>query len=188
MEIAAKANVIDFLFLILGLRIVYIAVSRGFIRESFKITGLLLGSFFAFQYYSFFSNNINLQIPFLNREYLYFLSFLTIFLGIGMAFSLLRLMITVLFKKKETSSSRSKWGLVLMGGFRAVFLSSIIIFLLSLSPLNPTYYQKSISCSIFKNVAAKIYLASFRIYKKFNSKSISNNKVKEYCESFDIRE
>jgi len=183
MEIAARANVIDFLFLILGLRIVYVAVSRGFIRESFKIAGLLLGSFFAFQYYSFFSNNINLQIPFLNREYLYFLSFLTIFLGIGIVISLLRLMITVLFKKKE-ASSRSKWGLVLMGGFRAVFLSSIIIFLLFLSPLNPAYYQQSISCSIFKNVAARIYLVSFGVYKKFNSKLIVNNKVKEYYESF----
>ena len=179
MEIPARAEFIDLIFLILCLRIIYISVSRGIVQESFKLIGLLVASFFAFHYYSLLGDAIQNKISFLNREYLYFTSFLLILLGVRTVFNLLRLIVTLLFKIGHASPTE-RWLGLFLGGVRAVFLSSIIIFLLVLSPLNPKYFSNSLSYAFFKNIAPKIYLLSYNLYSKFNSSSVSNEEVERY--------
>jgi uncharacterized membrane protein required for colicin V production len=181
MEITARAALIDLFFLILCLRIIYISVSKGALQEFFKALGLLLSALFAFHFYSFLGKSINDKIAFLSKEYLYFFSFLAIFLGIGAIFNLLRLIAALLFKQ-EVVPRPQRWAGFFIGVFRASFLSSIIFFLLYLSPLNSQYFNDTVSYKVFKQIAPKIYLLSFKIYNKFDKQAEINKEVEVYYE------
>lgn len=173
---------IDLFFLIICLRVIYTSISQGIIKESFRTLGLLMGAFFAFHYYFYLFNLIGKRILFLNREYFLFYSFLLIFLGVGVIFTLTRLIVTSFFKKREIPV-RERVFLLGTGFFRASFLSSVIIFLLYLSPLDSKYFCHSISYRVFKNIGPKIYLESFRAYNKLNSEVIVNKEVEKYYEA-----
>ena len=181
MEISGSQTLIDLLFLILCLRVIYISISRGIIRENFKIGGLLLGSFFAFQYYSSLADSISDKIPFLNRGYFLLFSFLLILLGIRLIFTLFRLIVTFFFKKDEVYL-KERVLLFFLGAFRASLVGSIIFFALYLSPLDSKYFCHSISYSVFKNIGPKIYLIAFKVYDKVSPKILVNKEVEEYYE------
>jgi len=183
MEIFERVRFIDLFFLILCLRIIYISILKGLVCEGFKVAGLLVGSLLAFQYYPFLTGKItNLRILSLNTNYISFICFLAILLGVGIVFSLLRLVVTILLKDREISVAERRL-LFFIGGFRAAFLASVIIFLLHLSPLNSQYFSKGMSHGAFKKIAPKIYLGVFRIYSKFDSRTTLNSEVRDYCES-----
>lgn len=182
MEISGSQTFIDSLFLILCLRVIYISISRGIIRENFKIGGLLLGSFFAFQYYFSLADSLSDKIPFLNRGYFLLFSFLLILLGIRLVFIIARLIVTFFFKRDEIYF-KERVLLFFLGAFRASLIGSIILFSLYLSPLDSKYFRHSISYSIFKNVGPKIYLVAFRGYDKISSKIVINKEVEEYYEA-----
>jgi len=182
MEISGNQVLIDLLFLILCLRVIYISISRGIVRENFKIGGLLLGSFFAFQYYSSLADSISDKIPFLSRGYFFLFSFLLILLGIRLTCTLFRLIVSFFFKRDEIYL-KEKILLFFLGAFRASLIGSIIFFLLYLSPLDSKYFCHSISYSVFKNIGPKIYLIAFKVYDKASSKIVVNKEVEEYYEA-----
>jgi uncharacterized membrane protein required for colicin V production len=182
MQISGWQVVIDIFFLILCLGITYIAVSRGIVSEIFRIAGLLAGLFFAFQYFSFLGDSVKNKIGLFNKEYLYLFSFLLIFLGIGAVFGLARLIVTFLFKR-ETLSLRERWLCFFLGVCRAVFLSSVIIFVLQLSPVKPRYLTNTISYNIFMPIAPKAYCLSFRIYQRFDEKAVLSKEAEKYCQA-----
>jgi len=182
MEISGSQTVIDLVFLILCLRVVYVSISRGIVCESFKLAGLLLGSFFAFHYYSSLADKISDKIPFLSREYFLLFSFLLILLGVRLIFTLSRLIVTFFFKKDEVYF-KERVMVFFLGAFRASLIGSTIFFALYLSPLDSKHFCHSISYSIFKNVGPKIYLAAFKVYDKFGSKIVVNKEVEEYYEA-----
>ena len=173
---------IDLIFLIICLRVIYISISQGILRESFKIIGLFFGAFFAFQYYLSLSESIGKKIPFLSPEYFLFLSFLLVLLGVGLVFAFAGLIAVSLFGKKKTSL-KEKLLSFFLGAFRASFLVSVIIFLLHLSPLDSKHFCHTIAYSITKNIGPKIYLMSFKMYNKFNPKAALNKEVEEYYEA-----
>ena len=141
-----------------------------------------MGSLFAFHYYSYLSGIISKKIPFLSKEYFLFFSFLLIFLGVGLIFTLIRLIVTSFFKKSEIYLKERL--LVLgTGVFRALFLASVLIFSLHLSPLDSKHFCHSISYSIFKDIGPKIYLTSFKVYNKLNPEVTVNKEVEEYYET-----
>ncbi len=181
MEISGSQTLIDLVFLILCLRVVYISMSRGIISESFKLTGLLLGSFFAFHYYSFLADKISDKIPFLGRGYFLLFSFLLILLGVRLIFSLSRLILTFFFKRGEVGLKERRV-LFFLGVFRAFLIGSIIFFSLYLSPLDSKRFCHSISYSISKNVGPGIYLVAFKVYDKLSPRIVVNKEVKNYYE------
>jgi len=182
MGISGSQTFIDLIFLILCLRVVYIAISRGIVSESFKLVGLLLGSFFAFHYYFLLANKISDTIPFLSREYFLLFSFLLILLGIRLIFTLSRLIVTFFFKKDQVYFKK-RVVLLFLGAFRASLIGSIVFFSLYLSPLDSRHFCHSISYSIFKNVGPKIYLIAFKGYDKISPKILVNKEIKEYYEA-----
>ena len=182
MKIFGSQIFIDLVFLILCLRVIYISISRGIVREIFKLTGLFLGSFFAFHYYFSLANNISDKIPFLNREYFLLFSFLVILLGVRLIFTFSRL-ITAFFFKREEICLKERVALFFLGAFRTSLLGSVIFFSLYLSPLDSKYFCHSISYSIFKNIGPKIYLTAFKIYDKISFKTVVNKEVEEYYEA-----
>lgn len=182
MEISGSQAFIDLFFLILLLRIICIAVLKGVLRESFKVAGLLVGSLIAFQHYSIFADKVTQKILFLNKGSLYFLSFLLILLAIQAVFIFLRVIVCCIHKKEEISLPERRLAFFI-GAARAIFTSSIVIFMMYLSPLNVRYFNKSISYNIFKNIAPKAYLMSFGVYTNINKGVILNKEVKEYYET-----
>jgi len=180
MEVAVNADLIDLFFLILCLRVIYISIAKGVVCEGFKIAGLLLGAFFAFQFHSFYEAS-NFKVAFLNNKYLEFISFASIFLSVNGIFSLLRLIVTSLFKRKDIPLGE-RWALLFVGGARAAFLLSLIIFLLHLSPLDSKYFTQSISYGMFKGVAPRYYLITFGMYKSFYPEANLSQRVEEYLE------
>ena len=182
MEELFSRIIIDLFVLIICLRAIYIAVSRGILRESFRAAGLLTSSLIAFHYHSYLSGIISRKIPFLSKEYFLLFSFLLIFLGVGLISTLLRLIVTSFFKKREIYF-KERLVLLVIGGFRALFLASIIIFLLHLSPLDSKRFCHSISYSISKNVGPKIYLLFLETYNKLDPEIRVNKEVEEYYET-----
>ena len=172
---------IDLFFLIICLRVIYISISRGVLRESFKIIGLFFGSFFAFQYYFSLSDSISKKISFLNKEYFLFGSFFLILLGVGLVFAFTGLIAAFLFRKKEMCPKERLLSFF-FGAFRASFLVSVILFLLHLSPLDSKHFCHTIAYNITKNIGPKIYLMSFKMYNKFNPEAAVNKEVEEYYE------
>jgi len=174
--------IIDIFFLILCLRIIYIAVSRGIVSEGFKLIGTLLGGLCAFRWYKFLDTYTG-RVPFLNRQYLDFISFLAIFLSIHAIISLIRFIITSLFKRKEIPV-KERWISLFVGMVRAVFLSSVFVFMMHLSSPNPQYLTQSKSTRIFKNIAPKIYLVVARTMSGASGEeSLTNKEVREYYET-----
>ncbi|UCC95168.1 MAG: CvpA family protein [Candidatus Omnitrophota bacterium] len=182
MEAIKRVGLIDFLFLLLVLRIGYIAVSKGVTAEIFKTLGISIGSFFAFQYYPSLAEQINKKVIILNKAYLDAISFLLIFIGIVGIFSLLRRMVAFLVHKKEISLQERRVSLC-VGILRYAFFSSAMIFFLYLSPLNPEHFEKSISFKLFKNIAPKMYLTGMSFYNKFEPAIVTNKEVKKYYEA-----
>ena len=179
MEVIFKAEFIDLFFLILCLRVIYISISRGLISENFKIAGILFSSFFAFQYFAFLGDVLQNKVFFLNVEYLHLASFILIFFATYTVFGLVRLIVTLLCRKRESSIGKN-WLLLCMGVFRAIFLSSVIIFVLCLSPLDSKHFRNSISFNLFSDVAPNIYFISLGTYNLINPEAVLNSKVEEY--------
>ena len=182
MGVFTQANFIDLFFLILCLRIIYIAVSRGALREGFKLMGLLAGSLCAFHFYVLIAQRLSSKLTFLKEESLFFVSFFGILSSVVLIFVLLRLIATSLFKL-NTISSGERWLLLLAGFFRAAFLISIILFLYYLSPAYSRQNQLGISYKAFKNFAPKVYSATFSVFKKINGNIKLNKEVGLYHET-----
>ncbi|MCF7893732.1 MAG: CvpA family protein [Candidatus Omnitrophica bacterium] len=179
MDIAGRPEIIDILFLILFLRIIYVAASRGVLREFCKVAGLISATFFAFHFYSNLTELIKAKISFINPNYLYFVSFFVIFIVVRIVFSLLNLIIS-LFLSKEEVLAKKRIALLLVGAFRGFLLFSTIFFLLNLASFNPNYIKNSISYNLSKKVAPSFYLISAKIFRGFNKGFKINEEVKDY--------
>jgi len=182
MEISGSQALIDLFFLILLLRIIYIAVLKGVLRESFKVAGFLVGSLIAFQYYSIFADQVTRKISFLNKGSLCFISFLLILLSIQVVFMFLRVIVCCVHKKEEISLLERRLTFF-VGTARAILTTSVVMFMMYLSPLDAKYFNESISYNAFKNIAPKVYLMSFGAYSNINKGVVLNEEVKEYYET-----
>jgi len=180
MSIAGRLEIIDIFFLVLLLRVSYIAVSRGLFREICKITGLLCAVFFAFQFYPHLSEAIRAKTRFINPGYLYPVVFLLIFAGVVAAFFFLNLFLGLFLPKGDISVKR-KLILLGLGGFRAVFFLSVLIFLFHLASFNPKHIQNGLSYRLAKKVAPVFYLAVAGPAEKIIDRDFKlNNKVEDY--------
>lgn len=174
---------IDVIAIILCVRIIYIAVSRGILKELFKIVGLMGGLLFAFQWYPFLTDRLQqklLFVPVEGNKILAFISFLVIFFGSSVIFSLVSMIVTSLFKKEEISVKEKRVAFF-MGLVRFAFLYSVLLFAFYLSPVNAGYFQNSFSCRVLKNLAPALYVESVKVYNHFNHLN-PNEEVKKYYE------
>ena len=69
-----------------------------------------------------------------------------------------------------------------VGGVRGAFFSSVIFFVLFLSPMDGKYFNKGISYNLFKNFAPKSYLVILTLYSRFNPQIELNKEVTNYLE------
>jgi len=194
MGILSKVHLIDIIFLIIYLRIIYIAISRRALSEIFKLIGMLVGIIFAFQYYSFWADKIDKNLPFISSENIYFISFLAILSGTGIIFIFLRMLIMLVFKmimlvlksnKSENGVSPAEsWLAFFIGITRATLLSSTLIFIIYLAPFAAKNISQALSYKMLKNVSPKIYLTLVDLYNKIALTKLKvNDTVVNYCQS-----
>ncbi len=179
MGIAGRPEVIDIFFLVILLRIIYIAASRGFLREFCKLAGLFCASFLAFGFYPYLSEIVRTRVSFINPNFLHFIAFFLIFVVVRLTFSLVILIIG-LFLPKPEASAKDKVLLLGLGSFRAVFFLSVIFFSLSLLSFNPRYIRDSLTYNLFKKVAPSVYLFSAGIVRRLNEDFEVNTRVEGY--------
>ncbi|RKY43359.1 MAG: hypothetical protein DRP80_05550, partial [Candidatus Omnitrophota bacterium] len=93
-----KFNWLDLVSLLIIIRVIYIAVSKGFVVEFFKIIATLAGAFFSFQFYTGLGNFFLKYLPFLGEDVASLLGFVLIFSIIWLLIKYLRTILTFLFK------------------------------------------------------------------------------------------
>lgn len=185
-------SVLDFFFILLYLRICYVAISKGFFTEVFKTISLFCATILSLHFYTGFQSKLILNIidwlrnslPFIDIRVFYFSSFLIIFLGVGMVFSLLRGVFIPLIARdqSEGNSYCQRWISFFLANIRWFVIVSVSIFVLWLSPLTFSSCYDSLSYRFFKNVAVKVYFFSIKIWGKFNPDVEVNKEVKGYYE------
>jgi len=178
LNILKQCNWVDIFFVILLIRICYVAIKNGFSVELFKLLGTLSAVYLSLHYYIIFSNYIVGRIgeKFIPLEELDFFSFITlailgylIFMLLGKAFSS--------FIHMEAVPNLNKWGSLILGIIRSFLLVSLLIFIFVIAP--GSYFRNSVNNSysgkrLFK-IAPATYtwvwnsiMSKFRTQEKFN--------------------
>jgi len=172
-------NWADIFFIILLIRTCYVALKNGFPTELFKLLGTICAIYLGLHYYIKFSDYVlNLSgAKNLPAEYLTFFSFvLLVFLGYFIFFLLGRVFSR--FLQMEAVPVLNKWGSLILSIIRSLFLMSLIIFAMVISPLG--YFRDSVNNSysgkrLFK-IAPITYawlwdsiMSRFRTQEKFNA-------------------
>jgi len=147
LNILKQINWVDIFVLILGVRICYVAVKSGFPVELFKFIGTITAIYLSLHYYIVLSGYIKDWLSMGDRLPQEFLQFI-IFLGLAVTgyyvFVVLR-SIFYRFLKMEAVSTLNKWGSLILGFGRAVFLAGLIIFTLTISSVS--YFNNSVKAS-----------------------------------------
>mgnify|MGYP000453935341 CR=1 FL=1 len=173
---------IDFLSLVLFIRIIYIAFQRGLIYEIVKLLGIFLVSFFSLQYYSLFLGEFFGKEPFsFDRSILDPLSFFIIFFFTLFIFFLISRIISII-SLKERHALGERIIACILGILRASTIVSIFLFCAFVF-FSHRNIDKSISFRVFKKVAPLIYIKTYGMYKKINPSIKVNKEVLNYYEA-----
>ena len=178
LNILKQFNWVDVFFVILLIRICYVAIKNGFSVELFKLLGTLSAVYLSLHYYIIFSDDIVSRISekFKPLEDLTFFSFIAlavlgylIFMLLGKVFSR--------FIQMEAVPNLNKWGSLILSIIRSFLLVSLIIFVFVIAPT--AYFRNSVSNSysgkrLFK-IAPATYtwvwnsiMSKFQTQEKFN--------------------
>ena len=121
-----KFNWLDLVSLLIIIRVIYIAVSKGFVVEFFKIIATLAGIFFSFQFYTDLGNFFLNHLPFLGKDVAFLLGFVLIFSVIWLLIRYLRTILTFLFKV-EPHTIIERWFSLFLGILRTSLLISLML-------------------------------------------------------------
>ena len=133
-ELVKRTNWVDLLFILLLIRMCFMAVKHGFVVEVFKLLGAFFGFLFACHYYVRVGR---LLFEYFNFEGALLAKIITILLLVTLAsggyalFVLFRWAVTTFFRM-QAISSLDRWGstiLVVVRWFICMFLISLIFFL-----------------------------------------------------------
>ncbi len=180
-DILRQLNWIDFLMLVLFLRIIFMALSTGFALELFKLSGTLASLYLSLHYFTLFTDWMGGRAPGakskLPLQFMDFISLVAIAIMGYLMFVGLRLVFDR-FIKMEIYPLVNKSVAFMLGFFRGLFLMSLITFILVSSSV--TYLKDSVRNSftgrrVF-NLAADTYswtwerfASKFSVGERFNS-------------------
>jgi len=192
-ETLTRINWIDIFVVILLFRTGYISLQSGLPIEIFKLFGIISAIYLAMHYYSLLSGFLSGNLLFLQKlpsEFLDFCVFSSLALVGYLAFVFLRA-IFYRFIKVDATAPLDRWGGFTLGVIRGFLLSSLILFIFALSPVD--YFEDSVnkSCSgkyllsLSPNVYSGLWksiFSKFRAGEKFNEHAfevIENQQKKE---------
>jgi membrane protein required for colicin V production len=172
-----RFNWVDIFFIILLLRIGYVASKSGFISEFFKLLGVLMAIYVAMHYYTDLSDFLRGRFELDERLPLDFLDFFCFILLVGVSYilSILLRQTFSMFIKLEAIPRLNRWGGFIMGITRAILLIGLFTFIFSITTLK--YMHDKVAQSYLGprliNVAPATYS---RIWYGFMSKFMPNEK------------
>jgi len=178
LNILKQFNWVDIFFVILLIRICYVAIKNGFPVELFKLLGTLSAVYLSLHYYIIFSDDIVNRIGVKNipLEYLSFFSFIAL-AALGYLIFMLLSKVFSRFIQMQAVPNLNKWGSLILSMMRGFLLVSLIIFILFIAPTG--YFRNSVNNSysgkrLFK-IAPTTYtwlwnsiMSKFRTQEKFN--------------------
>lgn len=177
LSVIRQFNWIDIFFIILLLRICYIAFKNGIVSEFFKFLGTLLAVYIAMHYYTALSDflserfGIDKKIP---LEFLDFACFILLAIIAYLAGILFRQAFSRLIKL-EAVPRLNKWGGFVIGIARGVLLAGLFVFILSISTIK--YLHDKVGDSYFGARLIKVAPATYsRIWYGFMSKFMTGEK------------
>ena len=189
LDVLKQLNWIDFLVVILILRIGYIARKNGFSLELFKLLGTVLATYLSLHYYLIFSDYIGKRIGVNNipLEYLTSLIFIVLAILGYLVFVFLR-NVFYRFIEMEAVPSLNQWGGLFLGLARGALLVSLMTFILVTSPFK--YLKDSVSASYsgkyLLKIAPNVYsglwnniASKFITQEKFNKAKIGRASCRE---------
>jgi len=172
-------NWVDVFFVIVCIRICYVALKSGFPAELFRFLGTISAIYLSLHYYVDFSDYIlnNIGSKNLPPQYLGFCSFIALaFLGY-LIFALLGRFFSRLIRM-EAVAGLNKWGSLILGVIRSFLFVSLVTFTFVITPTS--YFKNSVTNSysgkrLFE-IAPATYtwmwdsiMSKFRAKEKFNS-------------------
>jgi uncharacterized membrane protein required for colicin V production len=177
-EIFSHINWVDILVLIIIFRTCYVAIQTGFFIELSKLAGLICAVFFGMHYFTTLGDYLAKKIGLSNYmplEFIDFLSFAGLSVGINLLFTALRKTLFNTFKV-EAPTSVNKWGGFILGACRSVIYTGYIVYLLVMSTAGylKTSVNGSYSGGTFLRVAPSVY--SF-VWDNLASKFMMNEKI-----------
>ncbi|MFH0827014.1 MAG: CvpA family protein [Candidatus Omnitrophota bacterium] len=147
-DILKQLNWIDFLMIVLFLRIIFMALSTGFALELFKLLGTLASLYISLHYFTVFtdwmggrSTTAKGKFP---LQFMDFISLIAIAIIGYLIFVALRLVFDR-FIKMEIHPLVNKGVALMLGSFRGLFLTSLLAFILAVSSVG--YLKDSVRSS-----------------------------------------
>ena len=140
MAIIRQLNLVDLVFIILFLRILYISSKTGFIAEFFKLFGTVLAIYLAAHYFTVSTDlmrnryGVGQNLPKIPLDFMDFLSFIILtFLGYLVGFVLREAFGRAV--KMEAVPVLHRWGGMALSVARSIFLMGLITYTLSISTI-----------------------------------------------------
>jgi len=187
--ILAKFNFLDFIILIVLIRICYIAAKTGLSVEIFKLSGVLLSTYTALHYYTAFSDLI--QKRFLPKvmplEFVDFLVFVLLIAVVYLCFVVLRSLLFRFIQLNAIPRINQIAGLIL-GICRSFLVVGLISFSLAISSV--TYLSGLTKHSYLGSRALSIAPGAYNwlwisIFSKFSADEKFNSTVVDTVNKFD---
>jgi uncharacterized membrane protein required for colicin V production len=177
LSVIQRFNWVDTFFIILLLRIGYIAFKTGFVTEFFKLLGTLLAIYVAMHYYTALSDFLGgrfgldkkLPLDFLDFICFILLAIISYLIGIFFRQALCRLI------KLEAVPRLNKWGGFVIGIARVVLLAGLFAFIFSISTVK--YLHDKVADSYFGVSLIKVAPATYSsVWYGFMSKFMPTEK------------
>ncbi|OIO36952.1 MAG: hypothetical protein AUJ74_00450 [Candidatus Omnitrophica bacterium CG1_02_44_16] len=171
-------NWVDFLIIGLIARMCYIGVKTGAAIELFKLFSLWLSIVISFHVYTTpLSDILNAKLPALPLDAGDVFVFCALLAVITLVIRIIRESFFLLVKI-ETHNTLDRWGGFMIGMLRGLWISSIALFIMTISTVG--YLEASAKTSLFGNkllnMAPTVYKGS---YEGLISKFLANSKINE---------
>lgn len=187
LEAFARINWVDIVILIIIARTCYVALKNGFPHELFRFLGTVFAIYFSLHYYTALSDFIRerLDLKVVPLDFLDFIFFVGIVIITDLLFLAFRSALAR-FIKMEAVPRLNKIGGIILGFFRSILLSGLVVFMLVISSIS---YLKgsalsSLSGSSLVKVAPSTYSWLWRhIMSKFMTGERFNETIQEVQDS-----
>lgn len=157
MDILTKINWVDILIVIIMARMSYIALQDGLSHEIFPLIGAVLTAAVSMRYYHELALSIQ-GMAGISLQILEVSVFIVLVIAIGLIFKLARFLVDALLKV-TWHPFVEKFGGLIFGFLRASVVVSILLMIMSLTPLPYLHYSikdKSLLGPYFLNIAPEI--------------------------------
>ncbi len=149
----ARLNWIDVVFIVLILRVIYIARRQGIVVETFKLVGTFTASIVALHYYTQLSTFLRLP-----NDFGFWVCYVALVTFMIFCFKVIRDGFFVLFHM-EANTMLDRWGGTIIGIIRALLVCSLVamFFRLSMFSYIRISTQKAVMGTYFSRLIPKMY-------------------------------